>query len=700
MFFFNKIPLFRLALPLTAGIITGIYTGDYFLNSAFVFAFSVFIFLFSLFILLLLNKTSYRNRWIFGLSLHIFLVLTGIFISIINTQRFYPSHISNFDQQPHWYCIKALDDIKEKPKSFRLEAEVLSMFEKGKSRNANGRVILYLQKDSISSIIKYGDVMLVRASLQQLRETQNPAQFNYKQFLLFHQVTRQAYIASQYLKLTGINKGYPVMKKIYELRNFLLNVLRQHGLHGREFAVGAALILGYTDELDPEIMRSYAGSGAMHVLSVSGLHVGIMYVVVSFFLSLLLNRFRTGNIIKAILLLAFLAFYAMITGLSPSVLRAAVMFGFIVIAKSFKYHTNIYNTLAVSAISLLVWDPYLVMQVGFQLSYLAVIGIVSIQPLLVQQWEPKTKLMKWVWEITCVSVAAQVATAPLGFLYFHQFPVYFMISNLIVIPLSTIILYFGLATLLFTFIPPVCEFLTHLLDYLIWFLNKSVEITESMPYSILGGIDISISETWLFYAVVLSMFIFFTRKNIAGLYVSLAALLIISVTQFIETVQQSSQNQLVVYNVAGTSVYDIIHGRQNSFFAPAAFARDKDKMLFNVEHNWWKCGLEKQNIVEFDSLTSVNGIQFFPVGNKRALKINARFNPEANYTRKLKTDFIILSENAPVEISELIRYFNPEIIIFDSSNSFSQCSKWESQCKKASVSFFNVLASGAFIANL
>ena len=507
MFFFNKIPLFRIALPLIAGICAGIYSGGFVINSFALIFFLTVILIGSFLFVLFTEKTSYRRRWIYGMTLHIFLLSTGIVIAILQTERFYPNNISQLDENTHQYLVKATGNVVEKPKSFKLEAEVLCVIDEGEKQTATGKVILYLQKDSTTAAINYGDVFLIRAPLQKLRETQNPAQFNYKQFLLFHQITRQAYVPSDAFVLTGVNEGNPIMKWIYELRNSLLNILRKHGLEGREFAVGAALILGYTDELDPEIMRAYAGSGALHVLSVSGLHVGIMYVVVAFFLSFL-DKFKRGNIIKAILLLAFLAFYAMITGLSPSVLRASVMFGFIVIAKSFNYHTNIYNTLAVSAISLLIYDPYLIMQVGFQLSYLAVIGIVAIQPLLVELWEPKTKAMKWVWEITCVSVAAQIATAPLGFLYFHQFPVYFMISNLIVIPVSTGILYLGLAVLLLSFIPVVCDFLTEILKGMIWFLNRSVELTESMPYSILGGIDISIVETWMLYAVVLSMFIF------------------------------------------------------------------------------------------------------------------------------------------------------------------------------------------------
>ncbi|MGE3825878.1 MAG: ComEC/Rec2 family competence protein, partial [Bacteroidia bacterium] len=599
----------------------------------------------------------------------------------------------------HQFVIQAIKNVVEKNKSFKLESEFLNLFEKGKEKNINGKIILYLEKDSVSAAIKYGDILLVNAALQQVRETQNPAQFNYKQFLLFHQITRQAYISSESFSFTGINKGNIALKRIYNFRDYLLSILQKHGLEGREFAVGAALILGYTDELDPEIMRAYAGSGALHVLSVSGLHVGIMYVVVAWLLSGL-DKFKRGNIIKAILLIVFLAFYAMITGLSPSVLRASVMFGFIVIAKAFNYHTNIYNTLAVSAISLLVYDPYLVMQVGFQLSYLAVIGIVAFQPLLIDLWEPKTKLMSWIWEITCVSIAAQIATAPLGFLYFHQFPVYFMISNLVVIPLSTGILYMGLATLLSAFIPQLCDYFTLILKWMIIVLNKSVEITEALPYSILGGIDISVTETWMLYFIVVSFFVFITQRNMRGLYVSLIALLIISVTQFIETIEQNSQQKFIVYNVAESSAYDVIQGTQNYFYAPSSLINDKDKMLFNIEHNWWKNGVNRQQIIPLDSINFRNGIFYFSSGEKNILAINNFFDSKISYTKKLNSDIVILSKNTEIKIEQVIDYFNPELIIFDSSNSYKICKKWAAGCKKSGIKYYDVSQQGAFIAEL
>lgn len=686
-------------MPLITGIIIGIYLSGLVVE-AFPLLMILSVVLFVSFILLVLtSKKTYRRKLYYGIILQVTFLIAGVFVALINTDKFYPNHVSQVDEAPNEFIVIATDEPSEKAKSFKVEAEVLSVIQKGKHKNLKGSVLLYLKKDSLSATIKYGDVFLVRTALQSPPEPQNPAQFNYKQFLQFHQITKQGYVPSGALSKTNINDGNFVMKNVFVWRNAMLNVFRKHDFTDKEFAVAAALILGYKDELDPETMRAYSGAGAMHVLAVSGLHVGILFAVASFFLSFF-DKIKYGNIIKAILLILILSLYAMITGLSPSVLRAAVMFAFIIVAKSFNYHTNIYNTLAVSAIALLIYDPYLIMQVGFQLSYLAVIGIVAIQPPLADIWHPKTRLMNWAWKITCVSVAAQIATAPLGFLYFHQFPVYFMFSNLIVIPAATYILCIGLAMLATSFIPSVVDLVAIVLKYLVLFLNKAVAYTEALPYSILGGIDISIAETWLLYSLIVALFIFFTKRSFAGLYAAFIALLIISLTQLFETIEHTSQQRFVVYNVSGASAYDIIQGRSNVFFAPKSLSNDKDKMLFNVEHNWWKSGLDKQSVIDIDSIAELSELNYFFAGDKRVIVLDEKFDNNLQYSGKVKSDYVILRNNPKIEVAKLVAYFTPEMIIFDSSNSRKSCRKWTNECEKTGVSYYNVAEQGAFVVEL
>ncbi len=185
-----------------------------------------------------------------------------------------------------------------------------------------------------------------------------------------------------------------------------------------------------------------------------------------------------------------------------------------------------------------------------------------------------------------------------------------------------------------------------------------------------------------------------------GLYVSLIALLVISITQFIETIEQNSQQKFIVYNVAESSVYDVIQGTQNYFYAPSSLINDKDKMLFNIEHNWWKNGINNQHVIPLDTVNSAHGIFYFSFGEKKILAITNLYNSEINYTQKLKSDFVILSKNSEIQIEQIVDYFNPELIIFDSSNSYKTCKKWAAICKKSGVKFYDVAQEGAFITEL
>ena len=251
------------------------------------------------------------------------------------------------------------------------------------------------------------------------------------------------------------------------MRDKLLNILKENGLKNNELAVASALILGYKDDLGEELKHSYSSAGATHVLAVSGLHVGIIFLVLNFLLNILDKNDRF-KISKAILLICFLWAYATITGLSPSVVRAATMFSFVTIGKSFGKSSSIYNTLCASAFVLLVYNPYLIMEVGFQLSYLAVVGIVYFQSIIYKWIYVKNKFLKYIWMITSVSIAAQLTTFPLGLLYLHQSPTYLFASNLFVIPGAMLIIGLGILLFITSWIPLISGGIGWLLAKFIW----------------------------------------------------------------------------------------------------------------------------------------------------------------------------------------------------------------------------------------
>ena len=275
-------------------------------------------------------------------------------------------------------------------------------------------------------------------------------------------------------------------------------------------AVCSALLIGFKDLLDAELISAYASSGALHVLCVSGLHVGLIFIILQYIIVIPENK-QYLRILKQMIILSVIWFYAFLTGLSPSILRSATMISIIIMAKFLKRDNYMLNTTLLSAFLLLCFNPFMLTEVGFQLSYLAVIGIVYLHQQLVILFYPTNRLLFHTWQLTSVSLCAQLITFPLGLLYFNQFPNLFLVSNLLVIPLATGIIWVAVGAMLLTMIPymSVVVFYAWKIPFaLTWIMNRALLFAEQLPFSIVKGIYITVAETWIIYLII-ALFIWF-----------------------------------------------------------------------------------------------------------------------------------------------------------------------------------------------
>src|ERR1019366_5695266 len=367
----NQAPLVRLLIPFLLGIITAVFLPFQFqVGISVVCAFALLI---SIFVLVPKLNISYRKSWWFGLLVNATLFFCAYQLTIIKTEKFATNHFSKFADTIQFAYIRLTEPTLEKEKSLKVVVEVLAVKQNNSWKNTSGKAMVYFQKDEKSLRLKYGDGVVVKADFKEVAPPQNPGEFNYKRFLSFHNIGQQAYIKNADWVYSGDNTTNIFIAASINLRNKLLKVFTDYNIKGNEFAVGSALLLGYEDKLDADIISAYSNTGVLHILSVSGLHVAIVYIVFNW-LFFFFDKIKYGNIIKAVLLILLLWSYAALTGLSAPVLRAATMFSFIIIAKAYNRYTNIYNTLAASAFLLLLINPFYMMAVGFKLSYLAVIG--------------------------------------------------------------------------------------------------------------------------------------------------------------------------------------------------------------------------------------------------------------------------------------------------------------------------------------
>ena len=442
-----------------------------------------------------------------------------------------PDHIINIDGPVEYYTAKITKPAEEKDNAWKLQAEIVAVKSEINWDSKQGKILLYIPKKDFEEPFSYGDLILVKGSPQLIQPPGNPGEFDYKKFLAYRKIYHQHYVRAAQVKFLGNAPPNIFMQYAIETRTWADGVLKKYIRGKREQALASALVLGVTDGLDNELLNAYAATGAMHVLAVSGLHVGIIYWMIL----ILFKPFQKGKYsewVLAILSLLILWAYAFVTGLSPSVLRAVTMFSFVAVARPWNQRTNIYNILAASAFCLLVYDPYMIMSVGFQLSYLAVLGIVSLQPGIYRLWEPKYWFWDEVWKISAVSIAAQVATFSLGLLYFHQFPNYFLLSNLFVIPGSFVVLILGLGLMAVSFMNPVAVAIGWLLEWSIKALNGVVFIVEKLPFSLLDNIHINTLQCWVLILIVAMVFLWIETKKFPILFIVTILCVIFSIQQW------------------------------------------------------------------------------------------------------------------------------------------------------------------------
>lgn len=695
--FWNRYPIARLLLPLLAGIIIAIAFDLSFLLPLIVFL--ILLLALAVVVLFYYKKMTYRLRWVTGFIISLFFLFSGYQLTALkncdNDRRYFGKALTGDD-----YALAYLNEpVQVREKVCKSVVEVASMKSPAGWRAVSGKAILYFEKDSNAEMLNYGDGIILKTAFSEFNPPMNPQEYDYKNYLKYQSVEYSGYIPGHCWKKVSVGNGNPLKSFAYKIRDKLLRVLSERKIDGDEYAVVSALLVGYTDKLDPELIKDYQGTGAVHILSVSGLHVGIVYLVLNFLLQFF-DRFRYGRIPKAFMLLVCIWFYALLTGMSPSVMRAAAMFSFVSLGKAFRQTPNIYNTIAASAFVLLLFDPYMVMSVGFQLSYLAVIGIVSLYPHIRKAWTPGFWLAKKLWSLIAVSLAAQIVTFPLCLYYFHQFPNYFLLTNIVAVPLSGLVIYLGIAVLALSFIPTLSILLAKVLSWLLMFLNGSISFIEDLPYAVTRSVPFDFMEMLLVYAIVIGLCAFLLQRK-GRLLVGVAAfMLILLIAMTIKNYSALTQKEIIVYNVNKHSAVDIINGKTVYFICDSALIYDIKKQDFHIMNN--RCQLQSRNVFPVltgDShiLDQANGFCFHNnfidfAGKKLGLINKAVYN-----TTQLVLDFLIVANNPDISVGELQRQFRPGIIVFDASNSNRNIRKWTAQCAEAGIPCYSTRSSGAWV---
>ncbi|GAA4425891.1 ComEC/Rec2 family competence protein [Pontibacter saemangeumensis] len=616
-------------------------------------------------------------------------------------------HLLHLPESPAYYTGVVEDYIIQKPGYQNTVLQVQQVQVNGQWQQAEGEVQISVPHDSDKAYeLSYGDVMLVRGAPQRVEAPANPNQFDYRQFLANKGIYYRHYLQPLQFRRIATAPPNPLLAASIRLRRNIDKLLRERVGKGQEYAISSALILGVKDELDNAIRNAYASTGTMHVLAVSGLHVGLIYLVLLWLLGLF-PPVRRQRVLQAVLVLAFLWTYAFLTGLSPSVLRAVVMFSMVAVAAAIQRQTNIYNTIAVAATVLLLWNPYNLKEVGFQLSFLAVLGIVYLQPRLYKLLEINNWLLDKVWVYFTVSVAAQLATLPLGLFYFHQFPVYFWFANLVVVPLATAVLYTGLAAIVFSWVPGLGWLLFSLHAGLIWCMNGFNLWVQRLPYALLNGFDISQLQTWLLYGFFFFLILFLALRKLRYFALATAVVAVLSGQAMWETLQQKEQALLTLYNLRGVTGLALVQGQQATVLADSVLQQDESNYTYNVQPHLWQLGVLQP---EFAALAAepagraTYAYSVLPDSNSllvwRGQRLLLLSHPPALQSKApLPVDYLLLRQNVRLRPQDLQSYAAGKIIL-DASSSPWYRRRLHQQLDTLGLAYYDVADSGAFVVKL
>jgi len=690
----NQVPFLRILSPFILGIwLSQILPG----HTAAAFWFTAAACLaFALSSALKVFQLSFRYQWVYGVLLNVFVCGFGYALTSSHSSLTDNAHFSKYILEgQQGVFVEVLKPVAIKEKSVHVHVEVRQVYNGADWSKTLGRAIIYLEKDTSSRKLEVGDQCIAIVNLEEIQKPRNPGAFDYAKYLSRSDIFYSAYASAKAWKLVAQPKEFNLLRSLNSLKVSLQQSMVDRGVTEEAHAVISALTLGDKNELSPELKTAYSKAGVLHILAVSGLHVGIIYLVLSY-LFFFLKNFKNGALLKAVCIILLLWGYAMLTGMSPSVARASTMFSFVIVGSSLKRYTNIYNTLCVSAFFLLLIQPLSLYNVGFLLSYTAVFGIVLIYPIAYGFVKPNNWLSKKIWALVSVSLAAQIATFPLSLYYFHQFPNYFLLANLIVVPLAIGIMYMSLICFVLLPMPLLADPLAKVLNYVVEGLNLFVRWIETLPFSVADGIDISKIEVLLIYMSIGFCIAFITSLRKLYLYLGLFALLSLALYQVAEQRVIKDQHQLVVYNISNHSCFDVINSTTSLLTLDSSLVSDQRTLGFATENHWRQIGIEVHKQVTIEGMEGRQNAGIISVirGHRVLYPIG-----EVEFTAgaKVNVDILILSKRCRSSIEQLAERFDIGLIILDSSISGYRLAALVEGCVQTSIPYHNVAEDGAFV---
>jgi competence protein ComEC len=692
----NAYPILRLLLPYVGGILS-VVSGNCFSSM-------MLHVLFLIGLLWVIVAYFFEEKGYFGIGIMMFWYIIGQFSAWKYDDRNSPQHFSRFCKPDSLVALKGIVvDITEKLKYIRVTVQVKNVFNNERSLTTDGNLLLQLKKDSTHSIVRYGDELAFRAKVEAVPAPMNPYSFDYQRFLHYKNIHYQSFTELSKVQQLSRNRGHLLMQLAYDCRERCIQILRKYLATDEAFSVAAALILGYRDAVDADIATAYTDTGAMHLLAVSGMHIGLLYGALIFLFQFQMSGSRTWSYLRTSILFVSVWGFTLLTGAGASMLRAAAMFSLFYVGRALHRATDMYHIWAISAFALLLWNPYQLFDVGFQLSYLAVLGIVLYYYKIYKLLYFKSRILKYAWQTIAVSLAAQLTTLPISLYYFGQFPTYFWLSGLLAIPISTVALYLGIILLLTEpFFPYISPMIGHLLQIFINWMNGSIRLVQSLPAAVHSVHWVTGSVVFMLYGILICWTIAVQQRRLNWVIYGMFLTCVVAANYAFQAWSNYQYCGIIVYNSGKNTLIDILQEKKcHTFFSENCHRTTRARLsqkyhkVMNI-NSFTNCSLN-ESYKDTSIFYNKNSIYFRGI----QIRVLDKFHKKvASLPNNWVAQYLLIVDNPKISMLDLKKQNDFKQIIFNTSNQKNNVLRWKQECQQLGIPYYDIGEKGAWMLKL
>lgn len=658
---------------------------------------TAFLALFVMLILLYSSIFSFKNKYslvvIKGVLLVLLYVVIGGFLAFAKNDRNNKLWLGNYFTGKQTIIATLKENIIAKEKSYKAMASVDAVYLNNKWQKTSSNILLYFKKDSTVPLLQYGSQIIIKKNLNSIINSGNPGGFNYAEYCSFQHIYFQGFLKDEDYKILTTSSTNAFELFLINLRNNILTTLRENIKNKDELSIAQALLIGYRDELDRDLVRAYSNTGVVHIIAISGLHLGMIYALIVLLFKPF-SKYKWTRFIKPITIIVILWLFSLIAGMAPSILRSAIMFTAIAIGDAMNKKSNIYNSLSISAIIILLVNPFSLWDVGFQLSYTAVLSIILFSPYIKNWFYFKNKILQNFWNLNAITLSAQVLTLPVVLYHFHQFPTLFLITNILAVPWSALILYAELLLMILGFFKPIAQVIGNITEWMIGVMNSYIVKVDSLSFAVIENLQITIVQACCVLVLVVCICYWLIQKNKKFLFVAMAFAIVFLGIRTADFINRYQQQKLIVYNVPSHTAIDIIEQRQHFFIGDSIMNEEGFLKNFHIKPS--------RILHRTQATQELHNIYYQKnyIYSKNKIVVIVDKPLQQTSSKKIPVDVVVVTKNPKLYINNLLSVYDCKTIVFDGSNSNYKVDYWKKDCDSLNIKYHDCAQSGAYVIDL